>query len=280
MRGCGEVDFWTAADGARLALRREPERGARRAAIIILHGFGDHSGRYAHVAGWLAERGVAVFALDQRGQGSTPGPRGHVARFSQFLSDVAALRKLVQSEAPGPQLLLGHSFGGLVVMRYLETAPQGLAGAILSSPFVDVAMHVPRWKTMLGRALADLLPSFPVKIGVRYQDICRDPAVGEAVKADPLCHDVMSPRAYRETMEAQAALGGERGRISVPLLFVLAGDDRIVSTPAALGFAAALSGDVTVKVYEGFYHEVLKEQERGRVLADLEPWLARIVPAA
>ena len=280
MASFGEVDFWTAADGARLALRRERARGTRRAAIILVHGFGDHAGRYGHVAQWLADRGLAVYALDQRGQGRTPGPRGHVARFAQFLSDVAALRKLVQAEAPGPQLLLGHSFGGLVVLRYLETAPHGMAGAILSSPFVGVAMHVPRWKTVLGRALADLLPSFPVKIGVRYRDLCRDAEVGDAMKADPLCHDVMSPRAYRETMEAQAALPGEQDRISVPLLFVLAGDDRIVSTPAALGFASALRGDVTVKVYEGFFHDVLNEQERGRVFGDIEPWLARIVPAA
>lgn len=280
MAGFEDDESWTAPDGARLALRRESARGPRRAAIIFLHGFGEHSGRYLHVATWFAERGIAVFALDQRGQGRSPGPRGHVSRFSQFLSDVAALRKLVQAEAPGPQLLLGHSFGGLVVLRYLETAPQGLAGAILSSPFVGIAMRVPRWKASLGRALADLLPSLPVRIGLHYEDLSRDPAVGAAVKTDPLCHQVMSPRAYRETMEAQAALHGERGRIAVPLLFVLAGDDRIVSTPAARDFAAAVDGDVTVRVYDGFFHEVLNDQERGRVFADIEPWLARVLPAA
>lgn len=280
MSGFADVEFWTAADGERLALRREPAPGARRGAVIAVHGFGEHSGRYAHVATWFAERGVAFYALDQRGQGRSPGRRGHVSRFAQFLSDVAALRKLVQAEAPGPQVLLGHSFGGLVVLRYLETAPQGLAGAILSSPFVGVAMQVPRWKTRLARALADLVPSLPIRIGLNYRDLCRDPAVGDDVKADPLCHQVISPRAYRETMEAQGSLDAERTRIAVPLLFVLAGDDRIVSTPAAQTFAAALAGDVTVKRYEGFFHEVLNDQERGRVFADIEPWLGRVVPAA
>lgn len=280
MVGFTDVEFWTAADGARLALRRAPAEGTPRAALVLVHGFGDHSGRYAHVARWLAERGIAVYALDQRGHGRSPGPRGHVARFAQYLSDVVALRKLVSAEAPGPQLLLGHSFGGLVVLRFLETVPGALAGAIVTSPFVAVAMPVPGWKVALVRALADLLPAAPLRMGVNLAHLSTDPAVARDAERDPLRHDIMSPRAYFESLAAQRALTIESGRIAVPVFFGLAGDDRIVSMPAARAFAESLLADVTLKLYDGFFHEVLNERERERVFRDVESWLARVLPAA
>ncbi|MBI4541602.1 MAG: lysophospholipase [Gemmatimonadetes bacterium] len=272
------VEHWTAADGARLALRRARAQGRHRASLVLLHGFGEHSGRYGHVAGWFAGRGISVFALDLRGHGRSPGPRGHVARFAQFLSDVVALRKLAAAEAPGPQLVLGHSFGGAIALRYLETGPQGLSGAILSSPAVVLAIRIPAWKTTLASWLAGLAPAIGISTGVELAHLSTDPAVGEAVKSDPLCHQVMSPMAYRETVDAQALLLAQRDRITVPLLFLLAGDDRIVSRPAAEAFAVGLPGDVTVRVYEGFFHEVLNERERDRAFADIEPWLDRVLP--
>ena len=248
--------------------------------MILLHGFGDHSGRYAGVAAWLAQRGLAVYALDQRGHGRSPGKRGHVSRFAQFLSDVAALRRLVASETAAPQLLLGHSFGGTVTLRYLETEPAGLAGAIVSSPFLAVAMAVPVWKRALARVLVEVLPSVPVATGLDLAHLSTDPAVGQAARSDPLYHRVMSPRAYREILAAQAATLAEGRHIRVPLLLLLAGDDRIVSRPASEAFARSLGGDVTVKTYDGFYHEIFNEPQRARVFRDVEPWLERVLSGA
>lgn len=274
------VEYWTTLDGARLALRREPAQASRRAALILLHGFGDHSGRYAHVAAWLAQRGIAVYALDQRGHGHSPGTRGHIARFAQYLSDVVALRKLVAAEAPGPQLMLGHSFGGLVTLRFLETAPAGIAGAIVSSPFLAVEMRVPRWKTTLGSLLADILPALPIPTGMNLGDLCTDPSVVAATQADPLYHLVMTPRAWREITAGQRHLAAEKDRIAVPLFFGLAGNDRIVSRLTSQRFAGSLAGDVTVRVYDGLFHEILNEPRQGEVFADLEPWLNRVLGRA
>ena len=248
--------------------------------MILLHGFGDHSGRYADVAAWLAQRGLAVYALDQRGHGRSPGKRGHVSRFAQFLSDVAALRRLVASETAAPQLLLGHSFGGTVALRYLETEPEGLAGAIVSSPFLAVAMAVPVWKRALARVLVEVLPSVPVATGLDLAYLSTDPAVGQAARSDPLYHRVMSPRAYREILAAQGATLAEGRHIRVPLLLLLAGDDRIVSRPASEAFARSLGGDVTVKTYDGFYHEIFNEPQRARIFRDVEPWLERVLSGA
>jgi alpha-beta hydrolase superfamily lysophospholipase len=275
--GFAEVEYWTAADGARLALRRAPSAGPARAALILLHGFGDHSGRYGDVAAWLAGHGISVYALDQRGHGRSPGKRGHVSRFAQFLSDVAALRRLVAGEESGRQLLLGHSFGGTVALRYLETDPQGVAGAIVSSPFLDVAMRVPLWKVLLARLLHDIRPSLPVATGLDVTHLSTDQAVGQAARSDPLFHRVMTPRAYRELKAAQAAVVAEGGHIAVPLLFLLAGDDRIVARQASERFARSLPGDVTVRVYEGFFHEVFNEPQRAKVFRDVEQWLDRVL---
>jgi alpha-beta hydrolase superfamily lysophospholipase len=274
-----DVGFWTAPDGARLALRRARPDGRARGALILLHGFGDHSGRFGEVAPWFAARGVGVWALDQRGHGRSPGKRGHVSRFAQFVSDVAALRKLVAGEEAAPQLLLGHSFGGTVVLRYLETAPEGVAGAIVSSPFLAVAMRVPGWKRLMARLLLDVLPGLPVATGLDLAHLSTDPGVGQAARSDPLYHRVMTPRAYHEILRAQQAVVAEGDRITVPLLFLVAGDDRVVSRAATEAFARSLTRDVTVRVYDGFFHEVFNEPERARVFRDVEQWLDHVLAA-
>lgn len=270
-----DVASWTMPDGARLAVRRlRPDREPR-ATVLLVHGWGEHSGRYGHAAAWLASRGCDVTGFDHRGHGRSTGRRGDVARFAQYLADVVALRRRLQAEAPGPQVLLGHSFGGLVVLRYLETAPEDLAGAICTSPFVEVAMPVPAWKRSLGRALVNILPAVKVPTGLVLEHICTDPAVVEAARTDPLCHQVMTPRAYHEITAAQRALPAERHGIGVPLHVAMAGDDRIVSTPATQAFLARLGGPVSSRVYPGLFHEILNEREpdRAPVLADIAAWL-------
>lgn len=280
MAAFDRVEYWTALDGARLALRREPSAGQRRGAVILVHGFGDHSGRYGHVAAWLAERGLAVFAFDQRGHGLSPGPRGHIARFAQYVSDVVSLRKLVSAEAPGPQLVMGHSFGGLVVLRFLETSPAGLAGAIVTSPFLAVEMKVPRWKLALAEVLSHTLAGLPIPTGMDLDDLSSDPEVVRAARADGSYHTLMSAQAWQEIGAAQRHVLEERERIAVPLFFGLAGNDRIVSRLTSQKFAGSLPGDVTVRVYDGMYHEILNEPRKDEVFADLAPWLDRILATA
>ncbi|MGD0484425.1 MAG: lysophospholipase [Gemmatimonadales bacterium] len=277
MPAFGDVEFWTAPDGARLALRRLEPASAPRALVLILHGFGDHSGRYAFVAEWLAARGSTVWALDQRGHGRSPGPRGHMTRFAQYLADVAALRRRAAAEVPAPQILLGHSFGGLVALRYLETAPQGLAGTVVTSPFIAAAHRPATWKLAVARALAGPLPGLGMFTGLDAAHLSTDPAVGQAARSDPLYHSRMTPAAWREIQAAQAAVVTERDRITGPLLILLAGDDRIASTPAAEALARTLPAETIV--YDGMFHEILNERDRARVLADIGAWLDRVVPA-
>ena len=274
MNGWQRPELWTAPDGARLSVRRLPAAQARRATAIFVHGWGDYTGRWEHVAEWFAQHGIAFYGADQRGHGQTPGRRGHVERFAQYLADLAALRKLAAAESPGPQVLLGHSYGAFIVLRYLETAPQGVAGACLLTPYVDLYRAPPRWKVLVARLLADILPSLPIATGLEYEAISRDAEVVRVFRADPLCHERMTPRAYREMMANLPVLWAEKGRIAVPLLVALADADRIISTPAADRFAAALPGGVTLRHYPGMYHNILHEPDRDRVFTDIEAWLA------
>ena len=279
MAGWSDAGTLTAPDGARLALRRHPASGGTRGTVIFVHGWGDHTGRWQAQADWLAALGLAVYACDQRGHGHTPGPRGHVDRFAQFVSDLAALRKLAASESPGPQLLLGHSFGAFIVLRYLETSPSGVAGAILLSPFIDLYQPPARWKVRMARLIVDLLPRLPIPTGLDYAATSRDPVVVELFREDPRCHEVMTPRAYTEMVATLPLVSQEQARLAVPLFVALAGDDRIVSTPAAERFARGLPGDVTVVRYDGMYHHILHEPDAERVYHDLAPWLERVLAA-
>ena len=280
MPAFGDVEMWTAPDGARLALRRAEPPGTPRALLLLLHGFGDHSGRYAHVAEWAVSAGHAVWALDQRGHGRSPGPRGHFSRFAQFLADVAALRKRAAAELPAPQVLLGHSFGGLVALRYLETGPQGLAATVVTSPWIGLAMQAPAWKLAVARVLADLAPSLGMSTGLDTALLSTDASVGRAASADPLYHGRMTPAAWREVQAAQAAVVAERDRIQTPLLVLLAGDDRIVSRVASEALIRGLPRSADLVVYDGMFHELFNEPERVRVLADLGAWLDRALAAA
>ena len=277
MGGWAAPSEFQAPDGARLSLRREPAHGTPRASLVFVHGWGDYTGRWSEQAAWFADRGISVFGVDQRGHGNTRGTRGHVDRFAQYLSDLAALRKLAAQEAPGPQLLMGHSFGGFIVLRYLETAPSAVAGAIALTPYVDLYTPPAQWKVTMANLIVDLLPRLPIPTGLAYDQISKDQAVVERFNRDPLCHQLMTPRAYTEAMANLRHLQDERDRIHAPLFVALAGEDRIVSSPAASAFARGITGDVTVREYPGMYHNILHEPDRERVFAELGPWLDRLI---
>jgi len=245
------------------------ETQSPRAAILVFHGWSDHAGRWSDLAERLRGERFAVYALDWRGHGQSSGRRGHLSRFSQLLGDLQAFRRVVRKRTDAPQVLLGQSFGGLVVLRYLETQPgDALAGAILVSPWLGLAFQPRWWKQALGRILADLWPTLALPIDLASADLSRDPAVGAAYDSDPLVHRVMTAGAWREIQWAHRAVPANAHRIETPALFLLAGDDRITDAHQSRAFADSIHAPAQVRWYAERFHELLHDPQPDQPLGD------------
>lgn len=262
--------------GLRLAYRTW-EAPKSRATIVVVHGLGEHSGRYTEFAARMAGYGISTFAMDLRGHGLSDGRRGHVPSFDVFLQELDRFRREVEGLADFhvPMFLLGHSLGGLIALRYQEEYNTRFEGAIIISPWLATAMTVPRWKANAAQALSKLLPALPFNAGIRPENVSRDPDIVEAYRADPLVHDRVTPRFFSEVSAAMGLALQRSDRIQEPLLFMAAGDDRLVDTERSLRFARSLTApDLTVKVYPGHYHELLNELDRASIHREIRDWIA------
>ncbi|MBI5878278.1 MAG: alpha/beta hydrolase [Chloroflexi bacterium] len=248
-----------------------------RALVVMMHGFAEHIGRYAHVAEFLTARGYAFYGLDHIGHGQSHGQRGHVHDFGDYLKDLHAFSKLAQSKEPGlPAFLLGHSQGGLMALAYGLTGPSDLRGIIASGAALRLSMPVPAWQLHASRILSRVAPTFSMPSGINSDHLTHDPEViaRYAKGGDPLVFHVASARWAMEFFRAQAETLAGAARFTAPLLMLHGGDDRIASIDAAREFfAAAASRDKTMHVYDGFYHEIFNEIGKEQVLADVAAWL-------
>ena len=267
----------TAPDGTLLVYDMY-EPATPRAAVLVLHGWSDHAGRWRDVGERLCAAGYSSYVLDLRGHGRSGGRRGYLSRFSQLLGDLQAFRRVVRLRTDRAQLLLGASFGGLVALRYLETQPSDpIAGAVVVSPWLGLAFRPPAWQRLIGRVFADLWPTLPLPARLDADTLSRDPAVNEAYAADPAVHGVMTPGAWREIQWAQRAVPADSHRIETPLLFLLAGEDRVVDAYLARAFADSLKGAVLVRWYAEMHHEVLHDPQRDTAFGDVLAFFADVV---
>ncbi|MBB4635806.1 alpha/beta fold hydrolase [Longimicrobium terrae] len=262
-----------AADGVRLHLRSWPVP-APRAAVLVSHGLGEHGGRYAALAADLAERGIGVHAIDHRGHGLSGGARGHVNRFAEYVRDLEQARARVAAASSAPLFLLGHSLGGLIAIRHLQTHTEApFRGAILSAPLLGVAVRAPRWKVAVSGLLSRIAPRIPFSNAVDPGELSAEEEYAAAYRADPLVHALITPRLYTEMMAAIRAAFADRDTVHLPMLVLAPEADRIVLPEAVARWAAACPGDVDVRRYPGFRHEPLNERDRHRAVADVAGWI-------
>lgn len=266
-----------AADGTSLAwYRRDPSGRTPRSVAVLVHGLGEHVGRHGELVAHLVRAGIAVVGADLRGHGRSGGPRGHVARFDDYLDDLGLVVSAArQSPRGAPLWLVGHSLGALIVLRLVEQRRvPGLAGIVLSAIGIDPILPVPAWKRLLGRVGAWLAPRLPVDAGIRARMLSRDPAVQDRYDGDPLVHRVATPGWYREFEAARRDALAGAARVSVPVLLVHGEADPIASVEGSRRLAGALTGaDVTLRVYPGARHEVFTDPECGDAPGDVERWM-------
>ena len=238
-----EVDGQISAVGGLRLYYRGWEADEPSAALLVVHGLSEHSGRYVEFGRSMAAFGINTYSLDLRGHGLSEGRRGHADRFEVLLQDVDRFRREIVgcTSNAEPQFLLGHSMGGLIATRYIEEYATDVAGAIIISPWLATAMPIPRWKSLAASLLNRVLPSLPISAGIDEQWLSHDRVVVQRYRDDALVHGKITPRLFSEASMAMGLVMQRSDRIRIPLLMLLAGDDRIVDTGKSEAFARSLA---------------------------------------
>jgi alpha-beta hydrolase superfamily lysophospholipase len=259
-----------------LATRHWPAAGRRKlASVLIVHGLGEHSGRYDHVARRLAANGIDVHGFDLRGFGASGGRRAWLQRWSDYHDDVEARLLHVRDLARGrPVALYGHSLGGLVALGYVMTDRPKPDLLVLTAPALD--SDLPGWKRALARVLSGVAPRLQIRNGFDGSVLSRDPAVAAAYLADPLNYSRTTARLADEAMREQERVNASLDRLTVPTLVLHGGQDTLIPGRASEPLAG-LPG-VTRIVYDGLRHEVHNEPEWESVLEDVLVWLRQNLP--
>jgi alpha-beta hydrolase superfamily lysophospholipase len=252
---------------------------APRGTVLIVHGLGEHSGRYAHVARVLREWGWAPISYDHRGHGRSAGRRGVIRTPDDLITDLATVVDTVRPADGTPFILLGHSMGGNVVAHFAADAVRPVDAVVMSSP--ALAGKLTTWqRTQLALALL-VAPTIAVRNGFDPSTISHDAQVVRAYREDPLVHDKVCGRLVRSLFDAGAHVLGRAHAWTVPTLLMWAGDDRIVSPEGSAEFARrAPSAVVTARPWPGLYHEILNEIESAPVFETLRRWLDSRFPVA
>ena len=253
-----------------------------RGVVLLVHGLGEHIGRYDHVAARLNDWGFAVRGYDQVGHGASIGARGGLPAEDRLLSDLAAVidDTRVRMDDRLPLILLGHSMGGLVAARLVSLKLRRVEGLVLSSPALDVGMGAPL--RALVQLLAGVAPGLRLGNGIDPRLLSHDPQVVHAYQNDPLVHDRISARLARFIVTAGPAVVQYAPRWKVPTLLLYAGQDRAVRPAGSAAFArAAPPALVTAHEFPAHYHELFNELDSAPVFEALRAWLtAQFAPAA
>ena len=309
--GTHDEGRFAASDGLQLFWQRwrprsEPGLVGPHAVVVLVHGVGEHSGRYRNLVRPLVADGFAVYGYDHRGHGHSPGPRVHVERWAQYRDDLAAFLALVAGHEPAvPLVLYGHSMGSLVVLDYLVQRPAAtsgvsatsaaavanggaapsaaalqppLAGAVVSGVALQPAGVGKPYQVVMARALSRIAPRLVVDLGIKPGQLTGDSDGLMAAIGDPLLTSKATVRWGAESMAALRRVRAGLSRIELPLL-VLHGADDPLNRPAGAHelLDAARSTDTTLRVYPGVRHEPHNDSCHAQVAADVSVWLSRLV---
>jgi acylglycerol lipase len=246
--------------------------------LVISHGLGEHSDRYANLIGALEGKGISIYALDHRGHGKSGGKRGHVDSYMKYIGDLKQLMEDVvyKENFNLPVILLGHSMGGLIAMKYALTHPGDCDALILSAPALIPAVAVPALKKILGRIFSRLFPKLTLNNELDPSDISTDLDAVRAYREDPLVHDRVSARWYTEFIDTASYCLKHASDLKMPLLLIHGTGDKMVSTQSSkFVYEKASSPDKQIQFFDGLFHETMNEklESRKNVLRLLREWI-------
>lgn len=250
-----------------------------KALLVMVHGIGEHSGRYGPFVRYFVQAGYGVVLYDQRGHGQSDGPRGHMDHFQDLLSDLSHVIQTTKQAYPGvPLILVGHSLGGQVALNFVVRYAKGIRALVVSSPNIALKLRIPRWKLWLARVAHRVVPRYQLPQTIDPMLLTHDAAVARQYAADPRVVRKISLQSAQQILQNQAIVMALASRIHVPSLFLQAGDDCVCDPDACRQFFRRVPvAKKRLHVYEGMYHEILNETDNAQVFADLEQWLEDIV---
>ena len=248
--------------------------GQSKAVLCIVHGLGEHSGRYDRYAEFLNTRGISCLAMDLPGHGMTGGRKGHFSSLQEIFDGVDALiAKAGELHAGLPVFLLGQSMGGNIVLNYTLRKPKGTTGVIAQSSWIRLHEQPSPALLRFAKFMKGIFPAFAQSNGLNPLDLATSPEVAKAYKADPLVHDRISVAAGLTMLDAARNLESFSGEFPVPVLLMHGTADRITDFRGTSALAERCTGDLQLELYDGFYHELHNEPIAKEVMGRVAGWI-------
>jgi alpha-beta hydrolase superfamily lysophospholipase len=269
---------WTfkTTDGLSLFARVWSPKASPDAVVVLIHGIGEHTGRYDLVGGTLAEKGFALVGFDLRGHGNSEGPKGHIPSYDALLDDISIFLSQVDERYPQQRrFLYGHSMGGNLVLNYALRRKTTLHGVISTSPWLRLAFEPPASKVMLARLMNTIAPGFTQSSGLDTNALSRDLKVVNTYRNDPLVHGKISARLFISMYESGLWALEHAAEFPLSLLLMQGSADQLDSLDATKEFAAKAGDKVTLKVWDGLFHELHNEPEKAEVFNYMVDWLRK-----
>ncbi len=269
-----EETYWLTEDGVNLLARTwEPEEQGK-GVICLVHGLGEHSGRYGHWADLLTGAGYVTLSFDLRGHGLSDGRRGDTPSFDRYADDITIMIEKARNRYPGkPIFIYGHSLGGLLVLYYLVQRHPQLKGAVVTSPGLRTMINEQKGKVLAAQILGSLIPRVSIANGLDLNGLSRDRSIVEAYKQDSFVHDRISLHAGKEMLKAISCVFEKASSIDLPLLIMHGTADHITYAAGSKELAALLPSRCTLKLWDGYFHELHNEPDKEQVFTFLQEWL-------
>lgn len=265
---------WQGPDSSTLFARHWPVTDPR-AVVVLVHGIGEHTGRYEHVGQYFYSRGVALIGADLAGHGRSSGKRGHVGDYEHYLDHIEQTITEARAFYPeAPMILYGHSMGGNLALNYLlSRRPTHLAGVVASAPQIKLAFEPPKAILAVARLLRRVLPAVTRDTELKVEHISRDPEVVAAYQADELVHGDVSFNLAVSLLNRSDYILQQHDELTAPLLLMHGTADQITSAEGSRALAEQAQGDIALKLWEGLYHEIHNEPEQQEVLTYTCDWI-------
>lgn len=269
------IEFsWQSPDGLQIFAQGWEPSADPKAIICLVHGLGEHSQRYVHLASAFNEAGYALFTFDHRGHGRSQGPRGHIPTYEAFMEDIAQLLVETGQRWPHrPLFLYGHSMGGNLVLNYVLRRRPPLNGVVVTAPWLRLVTPLPSLQLKALRLIDRFYPLLAFSNRLDPLTLSRDPAVAQAYKTDPLVHDRISPRLFLNLDESGQWALAHAQAFPLPLLLIHGSADRLTSAEASRQFAGGVPANCLFKLWPDLYHEPHNEPEQAEVISFIIDWL-------